>query len=606
MKKILLFLCITLFLSKGFAQVAISTSGLLPDGSAMLDVVSTVKGVLFPRLTMAQRDAIIFPANGLMIYQTDNTQGIYVNVGTGFSPSWGLAGSSGSGWTLTGNSGTVDGTNFIGTSDNVPFNIRVNNQKSGRIDQTLGNAYFGYQSGNANITGFSNAAFGGSTLLTNTSGNNNTAIGYTALYYNTTGFKNTGSGAGALKSNTTGWDNTANGFVSLFNNIGGSGNTANGSNSMYLNTSGSSNTATGYTSLYSNTSGSQNTANGYQSLYSNLDGNNNTASGFAALFSNTSGYNNTAYGINSLMQNTTGGNNTATGSGSLTNNTYGVDNVASGYEALYANISGGGNVANGKSALHNNTTGDFNTANGNLSLSSNTGGTENTATGVAALQFNTTGYGNTADGANALSTNTTGNYNTAIGKDADVSSNDLWYSTSLGNGAVVNATNKIRLGSSSVTVIEGQVAYTYPSDGRFKNNVKEDVKGLEFISKLRPVTYQFDTKMFDMFLMKNMPDNTRQKRTKNTDYTESAGIIHTGFIAQEVEKAAQECGFNFDGVVAPKDKNGNYGVAYSQFTVPLVKAVQELNEKNMLQQKRIEELEARLEKLEKEDKPLRH
>ena len=37
-------------------------------------------------------------------------------------------------WSLTGNSGTVDGTNFIGTTDNIPFNIRVNNQKAGSID----------------------------------------------------------------------------------------------------------------------------------------------------------------------------------------------------------------------------------------------------------------------------------------------------------------------------------------------------------------------------------------------------------------------------------------------------------------------------------------
>ena len=35
------------------------------------------------------------------------------------------------GWELTGNAGTVDGTNFIGTTDNVPFNIKVNNQKAG-------------------------------------------------------------------------------------------------------------------------------------------------------------------------------------------------------------------------------------------------------------------------------------------------------------------------------------------------------------------------------------------------------------------------------------------------------------------------------------------
>ncbi|MCB9217533.1 MAG: hypothetical protein H6616_16805 [Ignavibacteria bacterium] len=42
-----------------------------------------------------------------------------------------LAGSSG--WSLTGNSGTTDGTNFLGTTDNIPFTIRVNNQRAIRI-----------------------------------------------------------------------------------------------------------------------------------------------------------------------------------------------------------------------------------------------------------------------------------------------------------------------------------------------------------------------------------------------------------------------------------------------------------------------------------------
>ncbi len=60
---------------------------------------------------------------------------------------------SDSAWLLTGNSGTVDGVNFIGTLDNVPLNIRVNNQPSGRIDQVNGNTFWGYSAGLANTTG---------------------------------------------------------------------------------------------------------------------------------------------------------------------------------------------------------------------------------------------------------------------------------------------------------------------------------------------------------------------------------------------------------------------------------------------------------------------
>jgi hypothetical protein len=56
------------------AQVSISTDASLPDNSAMLDVKSTTKGMLIPRMTIAQRDAIVNPANGLLIFCTDNYQ----------------------------------------------------------------------------------------------------------------------------------------------------------------------------------------------------------------------------------------------------------------------------------------------------------------------------------------------------------------------------------------------------------------------------------------------------------------------------------------------------------------------------------------------------
>jgi uncharacterized protein (TIGR02145 family) len=59
------------------AQVGVNSDGSSPDGSAMLDVKSTDKGFLPPRMTEAQRDAISGPAAGLVIYQTDGTAGLY-------------------------------------------------------------------------------------------------------------------------------------------------------------------------------------------------------------------------------------------------------------------------------------------------------------------------------------------------------------------------------------------------------------------------------------------------------------------------------------------------------------------------------------------------
>jgi hypothetical protein len=54
----------------------------------MLDIKSTTRGMLSPRMTQAQRNAIISPATGLVVYQTDNTPGYYYNTGTPASPVW--------------------------------------------------------------------------------------------------------------------------------------------------------------------------------------------------------------------------------------------------------------------------------------------------------------------------------------------------------------------------------------------------------------------------------------------------------------------------------------------------------------------------------------
>lgn len=58
-----------------------------PDTSAMLDLTSTERGVLFPRMTQAQRTAIPKPATGLLVYQTDGAEGFYFYRSTG-TPGW--------------------------------------------------------------------------------------------------------------------------------------------------------------------------------------------------------------------------------------------------------------------------------------------------------------------------------------------------------------------------------------------------------------------------------------------------------------------------------------------------------------------------------------
>ena len=81
--------------------------------------------------------------------------------------------------------------------------------------------------------------------------------------------------------------------------------------------------------------------------------------------------------------------------------------------------------------------------------------------------------------------------------------------------------------------------------------------------------------------------------------------IFSGFIAQEVEQAAKESGYEFSGVDKPGNENDFYSLRYSDFVVPLVKAVQELvNQHKEIQasnntlQNQIDELSKRIEKVE--------
>ena len=54
--------------------------------------------------------------------------------------------------------------------------------------------------------------------------------------------------------------------------------------------------------------------------------------------------------------------------------------------------------------------------------------------------------------------------------------------------------------------------------------------------------------------------------------------VHTVFLAQDVEKITTELSYSFDGVHAPVDDKDHYSIAYSQFIMPLVKAIQEQQE----------------------------
>src|ERR1043165_2242421 len=96
MKKQLLVLStvaiIALFMNKAMAQTntfpstgAAGIGTTSPNASSLLDITSTTAGVLVPRMTKAQRDAIASPATGLLIYQTNNTTGFYYYSGSSWT-----------------------------------------------------------------------------------------------------------------------------------------------------------------------------------------------------------------------------------------------------------------------------------------------------------------------------------------------------------------------------------------------------------------------------------------------------------------------------------------------------------------------------------------
>ena len=95
MKQFYTFLAAVLLTVTTVAQVGINTDN--PYPLAALDIVSTTGGLLVPRMTKAQRNQInvndpAFPADGLMIYQTDGTAGFYYYNGS----SWATLGSANS------------------------------------------------------------------------------------------------------------------------------------------------------------------------------------------------------------------------------------------------------------------------------------------------------------------------------------------------------------------------------------------------------------------------------------------------------------------------------------------------------------------------------
>lgn len=382
----------------------------------------------------------------------------------------------------------------------------------------------------------------------------------------------------ALNAPTTGTGNTAVGHNTLRNCQSGIQNIGLGAFAGFAITSGSQNIAIGTAALRTATTQRLLVAIGDSALYWNgqgaasaTDAVENTAVGGFALLNNTTGNQNTAVGTYALANTTTYSENTALGAYALSGATAGSGNVGVGVEAGNA-VHGGGNTMVGTRA-------------------SNVGGTFPS-------------HYNVAIGTNTLLVVGSMNNNTAVGSFAAGSVvNTLTNTTSLGYNATASADNRITIGTSTNNNLTGGYGnWQNLSDGRFKSNVREDVPGLDFITRLRPVTYTLMAEKVDEHLgIKQRMDTLPEAETRAWYYNrlkEVSAERLTGFIAQEVEQVAMEMGYEFDGVHHPLNERDHYTLGYASFVVPLVKAVQEQQVRIEAQERTIAAQQHAIERLE--------
>ncbi len=363
--------------------------------------------------------------------------------------------------------------------------------------------------------------------------------------------------------------NSAFGVNTLASNTS-DGNNALGWSSQTSTSTGTYNASFGTSSMYSNTSGSYNVAFGGQALRNNTTASNNTAVGYQAGYSNTTGTNNVAVGRGALYAASTADYNTAVGDRAA-NSTTGNANSAFGGLALYSNTSGSRNTAIGEEALQANTTTSNNTAVGYQAGYLGTR-TSTVAVGYNALSAAGSGSYQVAVGYNASSAVTSGDYNVCVGYNAGryitTGSSNMCIGIDSGTDAVANLTTqnyRIAMGDNSVTNAYIKVSWTVTSDARDKTNINAIAHGLDFVSKLNPVSYVF-----------------KKSREDDTPH----GNKRYGFLAQEILELEGD-----DPVIIDTENEENLKYNGEALVPVLVKAIQE-------QQAMIEELKTKVAALE--------
>jgi len=355
------------------------------------------------------------------------------------------------------------------------------------------------------------------------------------------------------------------------------------------------NTSTGYQAGASTTAGS-NVFMGYQAGYTNVSGSNITAVGFQAGYSyngsstqytfigDRAGYSTvsgaggiTAVGAMALYTNTTGNGNVAVG---------GYDTVSSVQSALKLNTTGSNNTAVGVGALAANTTGGANTAVGSQALLSNQTATHNVAMGYQALRYSTSDN-NTAIGWGCLETQTTSSNNTCIGNQAGAFiSTGGSQNICIGSGAgtdifsVATESGRTVMGNNNCTNAYIKVAWTVTSDARDKTDITPATYGLDFVNKLKPITFKWDERA--------------KYENETPDGSHKGNKTQLGFLAQDVIALEKEFGgVEKDFLIADDEQEKNLKITETKMIPALVKAIQELKAINETLTARIVALEAR-------------
>ncbi|MBK9734742.1 MAG: hypothetical protein IPO92_07170 [Saprospiraceae bacterium] len=450
-------------------NIGINTTN--PHASAMLDILSTQKGLLIPRMEKVEREIIANPPAGLVVFQTDGQAGFYYY--EQFTASWKIIGTANmlidedSDTKIQVEKNPDEDIIRIDIAGTEKLNLQRNINNLSRLEfvNNDGNIIVGDSAGyNTNI-GSGNIAYGNTALYHNTDGDDNIAFGNKALFTsrqngnialgNETMIRDSIFVPGSIAiGNKAGKSIIGNYSVTIGNEAaslqfgGGDYQIAIGVGSLKQSNTTWKNIGIGHEALanaYNSSVVSQNPFSnigiGYRALLSNVGGSNNIGIGAE---SNSIGFDNIGIGYKSLNANTKD-NIIGIGSGALQSNNS-DDNISIGYKTLSNLNNGNHSTGMGSNALVEVSNTSDNTAFGANAMINGTG-YGNTSIGYNSMSFpGNTVYQSFALGALAMSTGTGDYYNSAIGYNSNIASGAK-RAIAIGANAYAGTSNCIILGS---------------------------------------------------------------------------------------------------------------------------------------------------------------